>query len=106
MSDEYTERNVEQMTDAVEGRDALRALLATRGWEILNGWMQQEVDLRRKEYEENAPLNMGDTYITGFRRAQLSMLRTIQDMPQKLLDMHEQAIEQVKIATGGYDAED
>lgn len=91
MNDRYDK----QLQEVVEERDAVSAMLAGKGWEIFNGWMQTEVDLRRNEYEQEAPHGMNDTYITGFRRAQLTMLRTIQDMPQKLVDACQDAIDQI-----------
>lgn len=90
------------MREAFRVRDALQQFLDSAGWEILNEWIQQEIDERRREYEEGAPLRLDDTYITGFRRAQLGMLRTIQDMPAKLLATQQDAIDQVNAATGAY----
>lgn len=95
----------EQMRDAVEGRDALTALLASRGWEIFNEWLQQEVDIQRRQYEEEAPQEVTDLHKAGWQRGRLSTLRTLQDMPRRLLDSHQQAIDQVELVTGGHDGE-
>ena len=93
----------EQMKDAFEGRDALTAFIASRGWEILSEWLQQEVEIQRRQYEEGSPQEVTDLYQLGWQRGRLSSLRTMQDMPGKLLDSHQQAITQVELATGDED---
>lgn len=102
--DMLREVHEDQLADAHTRRDALQTMLASPGWEILNSWMQEEINIRRREYETEAPHGRDDTYILSFRRSQLSMLRTIQDMPQKLLAVENDAIEQVKLAIGDEDA--
>ena len=91
------------MREAVKLRDALVALVNSPGWELVNAWLQDEIDTRRKIYEESAPHNMNDASIIGFQRAQLGMLRTLQDMPAKLLEAEQDAIDQMSITAGDYD---
>lgn len=90
----------DQLRDELQVRDAIRQLLSSRGWEILNGWITEEVQKRRDAYELGGIGSMNDTHINGFQRAQLGMLRTIQDMPGMLLANAESAIEQINLATG------
>lgn len=106
MSDTSEPRYASQMKEEIETRDAIRQLLASRGWELLSEWLTAEVQIRREEYEKSGvyPDVMSDVYINGFRRAQLTMLRTIQDMPEKLIMHAESAIEQMKSVTGEEDA--
>ncbi len=102
--DSLRETHKDQISDAVKRRDALQSLLASPGWEIVNEWLLVEISQRRRAYEEGAPHTMNDSHIIGFQRAQLGMLRTLQDMPTKLCEAEEAAIEQVKLAIGDEDA--
>ena len=92
-----------QMRDAVKLRDALVALLKGPGWALVNTWLQEEIDKRRRAYEESAPHTMNDASVIGFQRAQLGMLRTLQDLPTKLLEAEQDAIDQMSLTAGDYD---
>lgn len=96
----------DQFAEAIRDRDALAAMLACAGWELVNTWLQEEIDKRRCAYEEGAPHSMNDASIIGFQRAQLGMLRTLQDMPAMLMKSHQDAIDQIQMAEGAYDAAD
>ena len=100
------ERYDEQMREATEERDALTSFIASSGWKIVNEWLEQEISIQRRIYEESAPHAATDLYMIGWERGRLSTLRTLQDMPGKLLDSHQQAIDQVNLATGDSDAEE
>ncbi len=94
-----------QLKDSVDQRDALVQLVNGPGWELVNAWLQVEIDNRRRAYEEGAPHTMNDASIICYQRAQLGMLRTLQDLPTKLLEAEQDAIDQMTITTGEYDAE-
>lgn len=96
----------DQLREAVKERDALRAMIAGPGWEIVNNWLTEEIQIRRDKYEISGPHTLNDATVICFQRAELCMLRTLQDMPRKLLDTHQEAIDLMKEATGGYDADD
>ncbi len=95
-----------QMQDAVKLRDALVALVNGPGWAVVNTWLQEEIDRRRRDYEEGAPHTMNDASVICYQRAQLGMLRTLQDLPTKLLEAEQDAIDQMTQVTGDYDAEE
>ena len=95
-----------QLREAVKQRDALVALVNGSGWAIVNAWLQEEIDRRRRTYEEGAEHNMNDASIIGFQRAQLGMLRTLQDMPGKLLEAEQDAIDQMALTAGDDNAEE
>ena len=95
-----------QLRESIKQRDALVAMINSPGWALINAWLQEEVDNRRKAYEEGAPHNMNDASVIGYQRAQLGMLRTLQDMPTKLLEAEQDAINQMEITAGDYDAEE
>ncbi len=94
-----------QLREAVKLRDALVALVNGPGWVIVNTWLQEEIDRRRRDYEESAPHTMNDASVICYQRAQLGMLRTLQDIPTKLLQAEQDAIDQMAITAGDYDAE-
>ncbi len=95
-----------QLQDAVKQRDALVQLVNGPGWAIVNTWLQEEIDNRRRAYEEGAPHTMNDASVICYQRAQLGMLRTLQDVPTKLLEAEQDAIDQMAITAGDYDAEE
>ena len=95
-----------QLREAVKQRDALVALVNGPGWAIVNTWLQEEIDKRRRTYEEGAPHNMNDASVIGYQRAQLGMLRTLQDVPGKLLEAEQDAIDQMAITAGDDDADE
>ena len=94
-----------QMREAIKQRDALTVLVNGPGWAIVNVWLKKEIDNRRRAYEEGAPHTMNDASVICYQRAQLGMLRTLQDMPEKLLEAEQDAIDQMAITTGDDDAE-
>ncbi len=95
-----------QLSDSIKLRDALLALVNGPGWAIVNTWLQEEIDNRRKAYEEGAPHTMNDASIICYQRAQLGMLRTLQDLPTKLLEAEQDAIDQMAITPGDDDDAD
>ncbi len=94
-----------QLRDAVKQRDALMQMVNGLGWAIVNAWLQEEIDNRRRAYEEGAPHTMNDASVICYQRAQLGMLRTLQDVPTKLLEAEQDAIDQMTQMTGDSDAE-
>ncbi len=102
MSDEQFDA---QLQDAVKQRDALVQLVNGPGWVIVNAWLQEEIDNRRRAYEEGAPHTMNDASVICYQRAQLGMLRTLQDLPTKLLEAEQDAIDLVAQMDGDHDAE-
>lgn len=95
-----------QLKDSIDQRDALVQLVNGPGWAIVNAWLQEEIDNRRRAYEEGAPHTMNDASVICYQRAQLGMLRTLQDVPTKLLEAEQDAIDQMSITAGDYDAEE
>ncbi len=93
-----------QMQEAVKQRDVLLAEVNGPGWALINAWLQEEIDNRRRAYEEGAPHTMNDASVICYQRAQLGMLRTLQDLPRKLLEAEQDAIDQMSITAGDYDA--
>ncbi len=94
-----------QLKDSVDQRDALAQLMNGPGWVIVNTWLQDEINSRRRAYEEGAPHTANDAPVIVYQRAQLGMLRTLQDLPKKLLEAEQDAIDQMTITAGEYDAE-
>ncbi len=94
-----------QLQEAIKLRDALVALVNGPGWAVVDAWLQDEIDNRRRTYEQGAPHTANDASVICYQRAQLGMLRTIQDIPTKLLEAEQDAIDQMAITSGDYDAE-
>ncbi len=99
------ETHESQLSEAIKLRDALVALVNGPGWVIVNAWLQEEIDNRRRLYEQSAPHTMNDASIIGYQRAQLGMLRTLQDVPTKLLEAEQDAIDQMTVTTGYYNGD-
>ncbi len=95
-----------QLQEAIKLRDALVALVNGPGWAVVDAWLQDEINNRRRAYEEGAPHTANDASVIGYQRAQLGMLRTLQDIPTKLLEAEQDAIDQMTITAGEYDAEE
>ena len=90
----------EQWTDAVRTRDAIQALVASKGWELIEEWLNHNITTLRGEYEKSGPITTGNMYANEFRRAQLTMLHSLLDLPGRLLQDSEDAIEAMKLAEG------
>ena len=95
-----------QLRESIKQRDALVAMINSPGWALINAWLQEEVDNRRRVYEEGAPHTMNDASVICYQRAQLGMLRTLQDVPTKLLEAEQDAIDQMAIISGDDNAEE
>lgn len=73
-------------------RDAMRSLLASSGWQMFQKFMSDQVAIRRETYENAEPTNEEDRAALERVRIEISVLKTLLDYPQAVLDYAENSI--------------
>jgi len=90
----------EQWSEAIKARDAMEELLnQSLGWAIINEWLLEEIRKLRDTYETSGPTE--DPRKFEYLRAQLNMLRTLQELPTAILQGAIDALEAMKVHNEG-----